>query len=121
MDNGPINTDAINKAYLHNHKVNNHITQQDSADDSYFDYRHHMPKITIPIYAISAKGDKFISPTTGCQLFFDDFKNPSNVFREYALSHGDLDDYTHSRIMVSRHAATEIWPTVTAWIEKYAN
>lgn len=121
MDNGSFNKDAINKAYLHNHKVNNHMTQQDSADDSYFDYRHHMPKITIPIYSISARGDSFISPTHGCQLFFDDFKNPINIFREYALSHGDLDDYTHSRIMVSRHAAKEIWPTVTAWIEKYAN
>ena len=28
--------------------------------------------------------------------------------------------YTHSRIMISRHAATEIWPTVAAWIEQHA-
>ena len=48
------------------------------------------------------------------------FKNPANVFREYALSHGDLDNYTHSRIMISRHAAKEIWPTVTGWIEQHS-
>ncbi|WP_265090103.1 hypothetical protein [Psychrobacter fjordensis] len=36
------------------------------------------------------------------------FKNPANVFCEYALSHGDLDDYTHGCIMISRNAAKEI-------------
>ncbi|WP_299188896.1 alpha/beta fold hydrolase [uncultured Psychrobacter sp.] len=90
-----------------------------NADDS-FDYRHYMPMITTPIYAISARGDKFISPTGGCKLFFDAFNSPTNVFREYSISHGDLDDYTHSRIMISRNAAKEIWPTVVAWIEKHA-
>lgn len=90
-------------------------------DGNYLDYRQHMPMITTPIYSISAKGDKIISPARGSQLFLDDFHNPANVFREYSLSNGDVDDYTHSRIMVSRHAATEIWPTVAAWIEKHAN
>ncbi|MGE6796537.1 alpha/beta fold hydrolase [Psychrobacter okhotskensis] len=87
---------------------------------NHFDYRQHMPTITTPIYAISAKGDHFISPTSGCQLFFDEFANPKNVFREYSTTHGDLDDYTHSRIMISRNAATEIWPTVAAWIAQHA-
>lgn len=95
-------------------------TSHIASHNSHFDYRQHMPTITTPIYAISAKGDHFISPTRGCQLFFDKFANPNNVFREYSLDHGDLDDYTHSRVMVSRNAATEIWPTVTAWIEKHA-
>ena len=84
-----------------------------------------MPNITVPIYAISAKGDKFISPTRGCLSLFNDFnrslnKNSANVFREYARSHGDLDDYTHSRILNSRTAAKEIWPTVAAWIAQHA-
>ena len=90
------------------------------SDNSHFDYRQHMPTITTPIYAISAKGDHFISPTSGCQLFFDKFNNPKNVFREYSITNGDLDDYTHSRIMISRNAATEIWPTVADWIEQHA-
>ncbi len=76
--------------------------------------------ITTPIYAISAKGDNFISPTGGCKLFFNAFDNPTNVFREYSISNGNLDDYTHSRIMISRNAAKEIWPTVVAWIDKHA-
>ena len=95
--------------------------QQKNTGNDVIDYRQHMPQITTPIYAISAKGDNFISPTHGCRLFFDGFDRSTNVFREYSLSNGDLDDYTHSRIMISRNAATEIWPTVTAWIERHAS
>ena len=114
--------------------------QQNTIDGAIFDYRQYMPNITIPIYAISAKGDKFISPTQGCLSLFNDFnessnndsfnnnalnnnalnKNSANVFREYARSSGDLDDYTHSRILNSRTAAKEIWPTVAAWIAQHA-
>ncbi|MBH0097339.1 alpha/beta fold hydrolase [Psychrobacter sp. NZS113] len=101
--------------------VNQASTDTTATDDEPLDYRQYMPNITIPVYAISARGDSFISPTHGCQLLFDNFKNPTNVFREYALSHGDLDDYTHSRIMISRNAAKEIWPTVMAWIEKHSH
>ena len=94
-------------------------TDTSNTNNDPLDYRQQMPNITIPVYAISARGDTFISPTHGCQMLFDDFKNPANVFREYSLSSGDLDDYTHSRIMISRNAATEIWPTVANWIERH--
>ena len=90
------------------------------GDDS-FDYRQYMPTISVPTYAISAKGDKFISPTQGCHSLFNDFDNSTNVFREYSLSNGDLEDYSHSRILNSHPAAKEIWPTVAAWIDKHAN
>lgn len=96
------------------------VIDEDTSHDDSFDYRQHMPMITTPIYAISAKGDNFISPSDGCELFFNAFDNPTNVFREYSISNGNLDDYTHSRIMISRNAAQEIWPTVVAWIEKHA-
>jgi len=94
-------------------------TDTSNTNNDPLDYRQQMPNITIPVYAISARGDTFISPTHGCQMLFDDFKNPANVFREYSLSQGDLDDYTHSRIMISRNAAKEIWPTVANWIERH--
>lgn len=108
-----------NQSSATNKNENKHENKK-QPDHKPFDYRSHMPKITTPIYAISARGDTFVSPTGGCRLFFEGFDNPANVFREYALEHGDLDDYTHSRIMISRNAATEIWPTVTAWIEQHA-
>ena len=73
------------------------------------------------IYAISGKGDRFISPTQGCQLFFDKFANTDNVFIEYAKTSGHLEDYDHTRILMSRNAAAEISPTVASWIEKYSH
>ena len=79
-----------------------------------------MPKVTIPIYAISGSGDRFIAPSKGCKLLLNDFNHDKNVFREYSIRNGDLEDYTHSRIIISRNAAKEIWPTVAIWIEKYA-
>ncbi|SNT70760.1 alpha/beta fold hydrolase [Psychrobacter sp. LV10R520-6] len=103
--------------YQNSQPQNTHY-QTSSHDDS-FDYRQHMPKITTPIYAISAKGDNFIAPSSGCQLFLNDFNNPANDFREFSISNGSLEDYTHSRIIMSRNASKEIWPTVAAWIEKH--
>lgn len=64
-EKGETNIDEVNKS----------IHQQTNTGDDFIDYRHHMPKITIPIYSISAKGDNFISPTRGCRLFFDGFNN----------------------------------------------
>ncbi len=87
----------------------------------YLDYRHYMHAITTPVYAISGKGDLFISPTHGCKLFFDNFSNAENVFIEYAKANGHLEDYDHTRLLMSRNSSTEIWPTVAAWITKYAN
>ena len=135
---GPINESyhTMNQWFDWNLQQNFNSSRKQFTDNAPFDYRQHMPMVTMPIYAISAKGDNFISPTAGCRWFFDAFNratnsspssaptstnnNATNVFREYARSHGDLDDYTHSRIMISRHAATEIWPTVAAWIEQHA-
>ncbi|MEN2752647.1 alpha/beta fold hydrolase [Psychrobacter sp. FBL11] len=109
----------FNSSFIKHREFEENIINKVTNDDS-FDYRQLMSMITIPIYAISARGDTFISPTGGCKLFFDAFDNPINVFREYSISNGNLDDYTHSRIMISRNAAKEIWPTVVAWIEKHA-
>jgi alpha-beta hydrolase superfamily lysophospholipase len=90
------------------------------AKGSPLDYRTIMPTITIPIYALAAKGDTFIAPPRGCQLFLETFANPNNQFREWAQSYGDLEDYSHSRVLMSQNAAKEIWPTVLAWLEKHA-
>ncbi len=84
-----------------------------------FDYRQLMPFITTPTYAISAKGDRFIAPPSGCKLFLEGFNNPANVFREFAIENGDLEDYNHSRVILSGNAAKEIWPTIAAWIDKH--
>ncbi len=99
---------------------NKDIDKQARYQNDRFDYRQHMAKITTPVYAINGKGDLFISPTSGCKLFFNGFDGDNNVFQEFAKAKGDLEDYDHTRVLMSRNSAIEIWPTVAAWIEKYA-
>lgn len=90
-----------------------------SSRNKSFDYRQLMPSITLPIYAISAKGDHFIAPPSGCQLFLNDFNNSANVFCEFSKTNGNLEDYNHSRVILSGNAAKDIWPTIAAWIDKH--
>lgn len=88
-----------------------------STDGSY-DYMKNMSNVTVPIYSISAKGDTFIAPSKGCELFLTLFLNPYNVFQEFSVENGNLEDYNHSRIIMSRNSAKEIWPLVLNWIKK---
>lgn len=101
---------------------NNDESSDQSSDDNdnkNYDYRQQMADITTPIYAISAKGDTFIAPTSGCKLFLNSFNNSANVFREFSTDYGDLENYNHSRVILSGNAAKEIWPTIAAWIEMH--
>jgi len=85
------------------------------ADD--FDYLPKMKSVTIPILSICAKGDPFVAPKEGCAAFLAGFKNPINKLVYCAKDAGFLEDYDHSRIMLSRNAAKELWPVVREWIE----
>lgn len=93
---------------------------QSSNSASDFDYRTLMPNITIPIYLVCAAGDT-VAPPDGCLKFLQAFKNSNNNFREFSLANGDSDDYNHTRIFISRHAAKEVWPTVLDWVESTSN
>jgi len=88
------------------------------STDKTFDYETNMTNIKTPIYAISAKGDSFIAPSFGCKIFLESFNNPYNIFKEFSAKNGNLEDYNHSRIIMSRNSAKEIWPSVLKWIEK---
>lgn len=89
------------------------------STDKSFDYKTNMINIKTPIYSIAAKGDKFIAPSVGCKIFLESFDKPYNIFKEYSTENGNLEDYNHSRIVMSRNSAKEIWPSVLKWIEKY--
>ncbi|MUG32882.1 alpha/beta fold hydrolase [Psychrobacter sanguinis] len=84
-----------------------------------FDYRTVMPYITTPTYAICAAGDS-VAPPQGCLKFLQAFNNANNHFREFSIASGDLENYNHTRIFLSRNAAAEVWPTVLNWIEKHS-
>lgn len=88
------------------------------STDKKFDYRINMVDVKTPIYSISAKGDTFIAPSIGCKMFLESFGNPDNIFKVYSTDNGNLENYDHSRIIMSRNSAKEIWPSVLKWIEK---
>ena len=88
------------------------------STDGKFDYKTYMTNVKPPIYSISAKGDTFISPSRGCRMFLESFDKPNNILTEFSIENGNLEDYNHSRIIMSRNAAAEIWPTVLNWIKR---
>ena len=88
------------------------------STDKKFDYKINMVTVKTPIYSISAKGDTFIAPSVGCKMFLESFNNPDNIFKVYSTDNGDLENYDHSRIIMSRNSAKEVWPSVLKWIEK---
>mgnify|MGYP006119548487 CR=1 FL=1 len=88
------------------------------STDKKFDYKFNMLDVKTPIYSISAKGDTFIAPSIGCKMFLESFSNPDNIFKVYSTNNGNLENYDHSRIIMSRNSAKEIWPSVLKWIEK---
>ncbi len=81
-----------------------------------FDYRSKMDEIKIPILSICAKGDRFIAPKIGCEMFLNAFENRDNRLLYCSKENGNLENYNHSRILKSKSSKKEIWPIVERWI-----
>lgn len=82
------------------------------------DYQQQMPKISIPILQIAAAGDTFVAPRYACQVFIDAFENPQNELLYVGKNTGYAEDYTHSRMVLSRNAEKEIYPQVLDWLRE---
>lgn len=118
---GPFNESyATMKQWFNWNLYRNFHSSHIKDNEQLFDYRAQMPRINVPIYSIAAAGDIFVAPPKACQLYLDSYHNPANQFREFAVSKGNLEDYNHSRIMMSRNASKEVWPTVLEWIERHS-
>lgn len=83
-------------------------------------YKSALTHIQIPVYAICARHDTVIAPVAGCYEFFRLFSHPDNQFHEFAIKHGNLENYSHSRIMLSQNASKEVWTKILAWINRHA-
>jgi len=73
-------------------------------------------EIEIPILSICAESDKFIAPKQGCYQFLKSFKNNENKFVVCSKENGFKEDYSHSRIILSRNASKEVWQICRDWI-----
>ena len=83
-----------------------------------FDYLEKMQTIKVPILSICSKGDNFVAPRKGCEDYLNAFKNDENILYYCSLENGSLEDYNHSRIILSRNSEKELYPIVLNWIAK---
>ncbi len=88
--------------------------------ESGIDYQEKLKNIRVPILSIYGKGDTFIAPPKGCELFLAAFKNSINQSLYCSKENGFAEDYNHGRILHSRNASKEIYPIVLQWIEKHS-
>ncbi len=79
------------------------------------DYLPKMKSIQIPIYSLCSIKDKFISPPRSCETFLSAFDNDKNSFECCSRLNGHLEDYSHSRIILSKNSKKEIYPKVVNW------
>ncbi len=91
--------------------INNKFTGNDG-----FNYKSQMKTIKIPIYSICSENDKFISPKLSCEKFIREFSNSNNLYQCFSKANGNLEDYDHGRIILSKNATKEVWGKVYDWI-----
>ncbi len=83
------------------------------------DYQKEMKAIKVPVLSIFGAGDHIIAPPNGCKEFLSAFQNPSNETLFCSTENGFSENYNHSRVLHSRNASKEIYPSVLNWISKH--
>ena len=83
------------------------------------DYKKELKNIRIPILAFYGGSDHFIAPPKACKAFLDLFENPVNKGFLCSKDEGYLENYNHSRLMLSSNAKKELYPIVLDWINQY--
>jgi hypothetical protein len=82
-------------------------------------YQQAMKSIQIPVYSVASEADTFIAPSKSCLTFMEQFANDDNQYHCFSLNHNNLENYGHSRVIYSRNAIKEIFPTVISWIAEH--
>jgi oxygen-independent coproporphyrinogen-3 oxidase len=85
-----------------------------------FDYLEALKQVEVPALCFAGGGDRFIAPYRGCRRVYDALGSVDKRMALCAKSEGYGEDYSHSRIIASRRAQQEIWPTISEWLIKRA-
>ncbi len=83
-----------------------------------FDYLQGLKAVHVPVFALSAEGDKFIAPQSGCKTLEAAFGSETRRYQHCGLASGFSEDFSHGRIMLSGAARREIWPLLSSWLEE---
>ncbi len=81
-----------------------------------FDYGRGLAAVTIPIASFAGTADEQ-DPPDGCRALLDLAGSPDKTSVELGRSAGFVRDYGHVDMIVSKEAATEVWPRLATWLE----
>jgi pimeloyl-ACP methyl ester carboxylesterase len=72
-------------------------------------------KLTMPVLSISGLKDD-VDPAEGVEFLMNKFASKDKTFSLLSTANGNLKDYDHVGMVVSKEAAQEVWPMVTEWM-----
>jgi len=73
---------------------------------------------SVPVLAISSAGDT-VNPATGCKALFDHIHSPDKQFQLFSKENGHSSDFTHVGMVISKQAAIDIHPYISAWLQSH--
>ncbi|MDD9892116.1 MAG: alpha/beta fold hydrolase [Gammaproteobacteria bacterium] len=72
-------------------------------------------KLHMPVLAISGSKDD-VDPAEGVEYLMNQFASKDKTFTLLSKANGNLKDYDHVGMVVSKEAAQEVWPMVAEWM-----
>lgn len=72
-------------------------------------------KLTMPVLSISGSKDD-VDPAEGVEFLMNKFASDDKTFKLLSKAAGNLKDYDHVGMVVSKEAAQEVWPMVSDWL-----
>ncbi len=84
-----------------------------------FDYGRGLAAVTVPLASFAGAADEQ-DPPSGCRALLDLAGSRDKTFVELGRTNGFVRDYGHVDMIVSKEAATEVWPRLARWLEDRA-
>lgn len=86
--------------------------------DDGVDYSVGLRELRLPVLAIAGAADHFFAPAHACRALLEMTGAEDRTFLIAGREHGFRLDYGHPDLLASRGAAEEVWPRVTAWMDR---
>ncbi len=84
-----------------------------------FDYMANLARISVPSFMIAGQGDD-IAPPSGCQKFHEAMGGNIKEFLVCSVESGFSKDFSHGQLIRGSAAKKEVYPKVSAWLNKHS-
>ena len=75
-----------------------------------------LAQVRIPVLALAGSADRLIAPWRGCEALARAFGGPDVEFLLCSKAAGFAEDYSHSRLLMSGNAQSDVFPWIAQWI-----